>query len=304
MLCKGKILAVDDEEFNLDNMIFCLTEAGYEVAGAEDGAAALRRLNDLGPPDLILLDRIMPNMDGMELLEEITADGRYRDIPVVMQTAASDSSQMLEGIKAGVYYYLIKPYEQEILLGIVGSALSDTKRKKDLKESIRRNQSILGLMVESSFRFRTLDEATSLASYIANCFPQPEKAVFGLHELLINAVEHGNLGISYKEKTKLMFDYGWENEVERRLSLPEYCDKYAYVSFKATEDSIAVHIKDEGKGFDWNQYLELSPERITHPHGRGIATSRLMSFDSLEYLGNGNEVLCTVKFDRKERPAP
>jgi CheY-like chemotaxis protein len=304
MNAKPKILAVDDEEFNLDNISFYLTEAGYDVAGAEDGAIALNTLKDLGQVDVIVLDRIMPNMDGMEFLKEIKADARFRDIPVVMQTAACDPAQVLEGIQAGVYYYLIKPYGREILLGIVGSALRDAKGKRDLQASIRRNQNVLGLMIESCFGFRTLDEAKNLAAYIANCFPEPEKAVYGLHELLINAIEHGNLGITYTEKTNLIFDGGWEREVSRRQNLPENHDKFAYISFKATKDTIVVHIKDGGKGFDWRKYLELSPDRITDPHGRGIATSRMMSFDSVEYLGVGNEVRCTVKLTGRARRAP
>jgi hypothetical protein len=72
---------------------------------------------------------------------------------------------------------------------------------------------------------------------------------------------------------------------------------------KATKDAIVVHIIDEGNGFDWRKYLELSPDRITDPHGRGIATSRMMSFDSLEYLGVGNEVRCTVKLAARARGA-
>ncbi len=122
--------------------------------------------------------------------------------------------------------------------------------------------------------------------------------VFGLNELLINAVEHGNLGITYNEKTKLVLGGTWMQEVERRLEAPEYKDKNARLSFKAAKDAIAVIIKDEGGGFDWSRYVELSPDRATDPHGRGIAASRLMSFDSIEYLGTGNEVVCKVFLER------
>ncbi|HWJ20437.1 MAG TPA: response regulator [Geobacterales bacterium] len=295
MTTKPRILVADDEEFNLDNILFHLTEAGYDVIGAEDGAVAFEKLKSSGPVDVIVLDRIMPNMDGMELLRAIKAEDEFRDIPVVMQTAASEPEEVLEGIKAGVYYYLTKPYEQEMLLGIVGSALRDTQSNKALQESVRRNRSILGLMVNSCFRFRTLDEAKNLAAYVANCFPEPDRAIYGLHELLINAVEHGNLGITYSEKTKLIFDHQWDDDVQRRLGLAENRTKFAHISFQSTADAIVVIIKDEGDGFDWEKYLELSPDRVTDPHGRGIATSRMMSFHSLEYLGSGNEVRCTVK---------
>jgi hypothetical protein len=62
----------------------------------------------------------------------------------------------------------------------------------------------------------------------------------------------------------------------------------------ATGSELRVQMKDQGKGFDWRQYLEISPGRATHPQSRGIATSRMMSFTSLDYIGCGNEVLCTV----------
>ena len=150
-----------------------------------------------------------------------------------------------------------------------------------MREKVRGYGRILGQLKEASFQFRTLEEAVNLAHYIANCFPKPEAAVFGLHELMINAVEHGNLGISYAEKTALLLDDGWKAEVERRLGFPENKNKFGSLALKVTEEAIVIHIKDDGQGFDWNEYLELSPDRATDAHGRGIAASRTMSFDSV-----------------------
>ena len=62
----------------------------------------------------------------------------------------------------------------------------------------------MGLLEKARFRFRTLEDARTLAFLIANCFPEPQVAVYGLNELLINAVEHGNLGITFAEKTKFV----------------------------------------------------------------------------------------------------
>jgi CheY-like chemotaxis protein len=299
MSTEPKILAVDDEEFNLDIMDHHLVHAGYRVVRAEDGIAALRRLEENADIEVIVLDRMMPNLGGMEFLEQIKADARFQDIPVVMQTAAAATDQIVQGIKAGVHYYLTKPYEGAILIGIVNAALRDAKTKRKLRERVRGYGRMLGLMEKARFHFQTLDEAANLADYIANCFPEPEKALFGLRELMINAVEHGNLGISYSEKTKLLRDGVWSEEIERRLRLPENQDKFGSVTFEATKEAVTVHIKDEGKGFDWRDYLEISPNRATDPHGRGIAASRMMSFHSLEYLGAGNEVRCTAKLAGK-----
>ena len=298
MVVKTKILAVDDEEFNLDIIKHHLVRAGFDTILAGDGLTALEKLEANPDTGAIVLDRMMPGMDGMEFLSRIKANAKYKDIPVIMQTAAAASDQVLQGIQAGVNYYLTKPYDDILLLAILEAALRDARAKKGMKEEVGRQRRMLGLMEEAIFRFRTLEDAKTLALYIANCFPEPGKAVFGLNELLINAVEHGNLGITYKEKTKLVLGGTWMQEVERRLEAPEYKHKFARLTFKASKETIAVAIKDQGSGFDWSRYVELSPGRATDPHGRGIAASRLMSFDSLEYLGTGNEVVCKVFLDR------
>jgi DNA-binding response OmpR family regulator len=289
-----KILSVDDDALNRDILTEYLTEGGYEVIEADDGDTALKLLAEAEGIDAIVLDRMMPRLNGMEVLKAVKKDSRFADIPVIMQSAASARDQILQGIKAGVYYYLTKPYEDQMLLAIVSAALQDAAAKRKLREEVHQHRRLMGLMEQSRFRFRTLEEARNLAFLIANCFPEPEAAVYGLNEMLINAVEHGNLGITYDEKTRLIFEGSLHEEISRRLALPGEQDKWGYLHFEADQHSIRVRIKDQGTGFDWRPYLEISPDRATHPHGRGIATSRLMSFTSIEYLGCGNEVLCTL----------
>jgi CheY-like chemotaxis protein len=290
-----KILAVDDEEFNLDIVEHHLVRDGHQVVQAQDGLIALQQLEEHPDVDLILLDRMMPNLDGMEFLRRIKDNARFKEIPVIMQTAAAAPDQILQGIQAGVYYYLTKPYDGPMLIGVVNSALDSVRITKKLQTKVRGYDRLLGLLEVARFRFQTLEEAANLASYIANCFPEPERAVLGLHELLLNAVEHGNLGITYSEKSALLRAGGWETEIQRRLGLPDYREKFASLTFEATEEAVIVHIKDAGAGFDWKDYLEFSPERATDPHGRGIATSRAISFDDLQYIGAGNEVRCMMK---------
>ena len=110
----------------------------------------------------------------------------------------------------------------------------------------------------------------------------------------MNAVEHGNLGITYDEKAELIAENRWQQEVERRLTIPEHSSKFAELAFETQGRAIQIRIKDTGNGFDWTDYLEISPQRVTHAHGRGIATANALSFSSLTYLGCGNEVVCTV----------
>jgi CheY-like chemotaxis protein len=294
MLDRKKILTVDDDALNRDILNEYLSEGGYEVVEADDGDSAMRILAETRGIDAIVLDRMMPRLNGMEVLKAVKEDPRLRDIPVIMQSAATAREQILQGIRAGVYYYLTKPYEDQMLLAIVAAALQDAATKKKLRQEVSQHRRVLGLMERSRFRFRTLEEARNLAFLIANCFPDPEMVVFGLNEMLINAVEHGNLGITYSEKTQLVLEGRLMDEIHRRLRLPENEGKWAYLTFEAEDGCIRVSIKDQGSGFDWRQYLDISPDRATHPHGRGIATSKLMSFSSVDYIGNGSEVLCTV----------
>lgn len=124
MTSKATILLVDDEAFNLDIMIDFLSFDNYATLKAEDGLQAIEVLKNDPVVDLIILDRMMPNMDGMELIKVLKANEKWKDIPIIMQTAAATSDQVKEGMSAGVYYYLTKPYEYESLIAVVNAALN------------------------------------------------------------------------------------------------------------------------------------------------------------------------------------
>lgn len=302
MRAPKKIILVDDDALNRDILTEYLSEGGYEIIEADDGDTALKLLHDVERIDAVVLDRIMPRLNGMEVVKAVKQDARFKDIPIIMQSAATARDQIVQGINAGVYYYLTKPYDNQMLLAIVAAALEDAARKKKLREEVNKHKRGIGLVEQSRFRFRTLEDAKNIAFLIANCFPEPETAVYGLNEMLINAVEHGNLGIDFDEKTQLILEGRLYEEINRRLALPEFRDKWAYLNFEADEQLLRVWVKDQGAGFDWPQYLQISPERAMHPHGRGIATSIMTAFTSVEYFGSGNEVLCTVALPQRDVP--
>lgn len=291
---RPKVLAVDDEEFNLDILQTDLEEAGFDVVRAQDGVMALEKLQEHSDTDIVVLDRMMPLMDGMEVLHRLKSDPRYRDIPVILQTAAAQSRQVEEGIRAGAYYYLSKPYDEQMLIGIVRAALHESRNFAQMREEVRKHRNVLGLIEQARFRFRTLEEAKSVAYYVANCCPDPENTVLGLSELMINAVEHGNLGITYDEKTQLILSGKWEEEVRRRLRLSENAGRCAKLVFENDGDMITIVISDKGMGFDWENYIDFDPERMTHPHGRGIAMAHNISFSEMEYLEGGRKVICRI----------
>ena len=67
------------------------------------------------------------------------------------------------------------------------------------------------------------------------------------------------------------------------------------MSFNRYEDELVYTITDQGEGFDWEDYLEMKPERVFDSHGRGIATANIISFDQLNFLGNGSQVEARIK---------
>ena len=299
---KATVLVVDDELFNRDILAEYLEDAGYRVIQAEDGSQAIERLAAHPEIDIVVLDRMMPDMDGLEVLKHIKRDPERGDLPVIMQTAAAASRQVLEGIQAGAFYYLTKPYEKAMLLAIVEAARSDQRQMRDMREALLGQQNVLVLLDQARFRFRTLEEAKSLSHLVAGCCPEPLQVVYGLCELMINAIEHGNLGISYADKTALLAAGTWHLEVDRRLALPENRHRYAVLEFEAEAGQLVIVIRDEGTGFDWREYLEIRPDRAGDLHGRGVAMARAISFSSLNYLGVGNTVVCTVPTEPSRSP--
>ncbi|HFE48026.1 MAG TPA: ATP-binding protein, partial [Chromatiaceae bacterium] len=162
---------------------------------------------------------------------------------------------------------------------------------------------LFGMMRRASFQIRTVDESRDLATMLANACPDPNRSVVGLLELLLNAVEHGNLGITYAEKSRLREQGTWEQEIERRLRTPGYAERWVDVGFTRDDNAVEIHIKDQGEGFEWEKYLDFDPERAFDSHGRGIAMSRMMSFDEMAYQGRGNEVIVKVYLDQARREA-
>ncbi|MDX8398726.1 MAG: response regulator [Gallionellaceae bacterium] len=293
---QDNLLVVDDEEFNRHILHKCLSDAGYKVTLAADGEEAWTLL-DGGKHNFtaILLDRRMPKLDGMGLLLRTKADSRFAHLPIIFQTGVASPSDIADGMKAGAFYYLTKPINKEVMLAVVQSAVDQHfMATASGHKIIEERRSSFGLLRRIEFQYRTLSEARMLASTLAEFYPAPQRCLLGLTELLINAVEHGNLGISYQEKSALLRKTRWEEEIELRLALPENSHKFANVLLERSPHQIRTTITDCGTGFDWIKYLEMSPERAFDPNGRGIAMSRMNSFDLLEYLGNGNQVATTV----------
>ena len=289
-----QLLLVDDDPISLRLMQGMLQKAGYLCWSVPGPIQALEVLEtkEAGFFDAILLDQVMPSMTGLELLEKIKLSP-HAATPVIMQTGDDDPEQVQKSINAGAFYHMIKPLNQKLLLSVVDAAIQDYETHLRVSAELAKVDKSLELITEARFLLRTPDEARLLSALIARLSRDPEKVVIGLYELLMNAIEHGNLGIGYDEKTQLIDSGRLAEEIDLRLDLPEFQPLQVKVDVKRDDHSLQIRIEDEGQGFEPDDFFEFSLERALDNHGRGIMMANKVSFDRLEYSLGGR---CVTAF--------
>ena len=293
------VLAVDDETYNLKIISYHLKNENYEVMTAGDGQEAWDLLVENPEKfDAVLLDRSMPRMNGMEVLKKIKVHDILKTVPVIFQTAMKHQDDILEGLQAGAYYYLTKPYKRNELRTIVNAAVLDSIKYRKLEAETAKVFKAFACLKKGEFEVYTPEQGEQLSALLSSACPEPRKVVVGLWELILNGIEHGNLGISYEEKSQLNQDSQWNSEIARRLSLRENETKSVEIQMTRNNKYIEFIIEDMGEGFDWQDYIDISPERAFDSHGRGIAMAVMYSFDKVEYSGNGNIVSAVVSLSK------
>lgn len=140
------ILAVDDTKFNLDLLVETLGEQ-YDLSVAMSGKSALQ-LAATAPPDLILLDVMMPGMDGYEVLRRLKANGATRDIPVIFLTALSEIGDKSRGFELGAVDYITKPFQIEEVMARVNTHLKLRQAQNSLKQFNDSLQAMVAKQVE------------------------------------------------------------------------------------------------------------------------------------------------------------
>src|SRR5436309_2828106 len=152
-------LVVEDTEPARALLEAHLTRDGFATEFATDGLEGWAML-DANPDryDLVLLDRTMPRMDGMALLRRIKSDHRFLILPVIFQSALVSREEVIEGIRAGAYYYLTKPYDAEMLLSVVRTAATDRAAARDLQNPVKRAMQVLQLLAQAPFTYRSIQE--------------------------------------------------------------------------------------------------------------------------------------------------
>jgi len=149
---------------------------------------------------------------------------------------------------------------------------------------------------------RTMEEAAEAAREASALCDQAARVERGLIELLVNAIEHGNLGLDHALKAQLLACGRWQAEIAKRLDMPSFRQRQVVLSAFAMVGGWCFEIADDGAGFDWRPWLAADPARAAAPNGRGIALARSLCFDELYFLPPGNRVRALV-FDTVEPSA-
>lgn len=294
-----RVLLVDDDPHDLRSLEAALTPLAVELSTATSAIEALRQMKRM-PPDLVVVDGNLQGVSGLDLLRRMRHSEVLAAVPVVLQAESASSRETCEALDAGAAYCVSKTNNAQLLSGVVRAALRASLHGRQHLRAVVPSSTAITRLREGTFEFRTLPEAQELALELSQLCPNAERTAMGLIELMNNAVEHGNLEISYQEKTRLCRDGTWTEEIERRAQLPQYRERVGTVRVQRSSSSLTFQVTDEGPGFAWGPFLSFDPERAEDPNGRGIALARRIAFSSLSYEGRGNVVNAEVTMEGSE----
>lgn len=289
------VMVVDDDRLSRFAITGAVEDLGYTVTACDGGARALEMLLGAGGGafDVVLLDRVMPAPDGVDVARRMKQDARLRDVPIIMITGSDSPDEMREALELGIFYYLTKPVEQATLASLLASA---ARQRQELRRLRGGGDDTGGFDVMQAGRFqvRTLRDAAAVAGFVANLFPNPERSVQGIWGLLSNAVEHGLCGIGFERKGQMLRTGDYAAQVDRLCALQDD-GRHVEASVLRRPADLVLSIRDPGAGFDWRMFIDANVTGSSASHGRGIALARTIAFDQLRYDETGNHVVASVR---------
>lgn len=289
-----KVLIVDDQKEIIELLTEVLETQGYEVLSALNGEQALDLYREHRPA-FTLTDITMPGMNGLALLRQIKEINQAA--AVILMTGAGSESYAVEALRGGAVNYFHKPIDiQELSTTLRRYAPMTQGYDFDLfagEIDITENLSL------------TLGNDLNIVNHAVQLIINHCRSVFrlsdiftlrfGLYEMIVNAIEHGNLGITFAEKSKAIEEDQLVNLIKERAESPERASRRVSIVCTIDGKGLACTIRDEGEGFDHSSYSDVEdPSMLIEDlglslHGRGIILTRLQ-FDELRYNSKGNEV--------------
>jgi len=202
-----KILIVDDEPFNVDYLEQELEERGYQTVSAANGQAALEQVRAENP-DLVLLDIMMPIMDGFGVLARLKAETSTRDLPVIIISAMSDMASVVKGIKQGAEDYLPKPFDETLLHARIGASLEKKKYRDQELEYLRNVERLTDAAVAveaETFDAALLESVTQRQDALGNLarvFEKMAREVYAREQKLKAQIQELKIEIDHGRQAK------------------------------------------------------------------------------------------------------
>lgn len=191
-MTKPYILAVDDDPDVLGTLSRALHREGFEVSGATSGLEALKLLAERRP-DLIILDIIMPGLDGLEVCRKVRADSQYNDLAILFLTARGQTDDIVAGLDAGGDDYVVKPFELAELTARVRALVRRGQRNAIIESPVL---SIGDLQLDSNTHQVTIGDQVAAIQLTAT-----------EHRLLRYLMEHANQALSPQHLLEAVWDY-------------------------------------------------------------------------------------------------
>jgi len=258
----ASILVVDDELFMAQYLEDILTIEGHNVIVAFDGEEALSVIKE-NKVDLIILDVMMPKMNGFEVCRILKSQRQYNIIPIIMLTALKEESNRIEGFRVGADEYITKPFEPAELTSIIRVVLD--RRKRAIMEGLIETAEFT---LDSHYAYLKAVNEFITQLFLKTTFSQEDimNIKLAFLELGINAIEHGS-----------------KKDINKKI----------HINYALYKDRLTIKFRDEGEGFDFHNLPDpTADECLLDLKGRGIHIARCL-MDKVEFLGKGNEVIMT-----------
>ncbi|GKT12810.1 MAG: hypothetical protein ISEC1_P1791 [Thiomicrorhabdus sp.] len=287
------LLIIGSDQATKDFLDTALTPEKFQLTFVDNANQAKQLIFQDHPSfySAYLFDNDNEHGNNLALLKALKTNTEYSVVPAIFQTDTKHPKHIEKGLENGAYFYLLKPYTKSLLLSVLYAAINSFTNHRELNKDVSNISNAQSSLQTACFHIKTLEDARSLSCVLAFTTPKPKETVVGLFELMMNAIEHGNLKISYQEKSQLIQKNQLNQEISRRQALSENRDKIVKVDFERKQSEFQITISDSGEGFDYLPFLDFSLERAMDNHGRGIMIANKLSFDDLQYQKNGTTVI-------------
>lgn len=300
---KEKILIVDDDKYISLLLYNFLDDEGYLCETADNGLEALERVRKGNSYDMVLLDFVMPRMNGLEFLAAVREINPK--LPVMMISGYRTRENTLEALRLGAIGFIKKPFSLKDVLKNMRLVLQASRNKKELGP-------IIPFLKKGSMEFVFKTDAVEpdkMSLYLATHLGEMgfieghriSTVALAFNEVITSAVEHGNLELPvnyFLENPDGEIRESFSDESAERLRTARYADRAVTIRYQCENDETRVSVIDEGPGFDVDsvrEFLASRDDSAASDHiGRGLMLIKY-AVDEVIFNDKGNEVTLVIR---------